>query len=262
LGLGIELKNKMGVKLLLHLHELSTVIDEYVPDLKDKDNYIDHYIVPSSLNKKCLMDEFLISDKKIDVIESVSEIDCSSSNIRTSRNEFRVLMTGGAYWRKGDDLFILIAKKVYSINPNIKFYWIGHSSEERKRVNQYDIKKMDLTNTVFFESEQANLNYWYQNSDVFLLPSREDPFPLSAIEAGMSGMPILCFKDATGISPFLDDSCVFNYLDIDSVAFKILQFFDDSLLVTELGKKNKLVFQEFTAKNQISKICNVITSLN
>ena len=151
LNLGIQLRKLMGVKLLLHLHELSTVIDEYVPDLKDKDLYVDQYIVPSTLNKKCLIDDFRIDENKIEVVESVSEIDFSATNSKKQTNEFSVLMTGGAYWRKGDDLFIQIAKKVNSINSTIKFYWVGYSSEERKRVNQYDIKKTNLTDTVFFK---------------------------------------------------------------------------------------------------------------
>jgi hypothetical protein len=85
------------------------------------------------------------------------------------------------------------------------------------------------------------------------LTSREDPFPLAAIDAGMLGLPIFCFDQATGISEVIDSRCVVPYLDIETMCQSILSVVNDRNYYDSLSKANKLAFNEFSPQS-ISKL--------
>jgi glycosyltransferase involved in cell wall biosynthesis len=57
-------------------------------------------------------------------------------------------------------------------------------------------------------------------ADVFLLPSREDPFPNVVIEALAAGTPVVAFADTGGAPEALTDGAgvVVPYLDVDAMA--------------------------------------------
>jgi glycosyltransferase involved in cell wall biosynthesis len=241
-----ELKIRLKAKLILHVHELETVIEEFCPDLFSYDKWVDSFIVPSYLNEKILVDRYFISSNKISVIRETSDFQLSDYTKKKDDTKINVLMCGGAYWRKGDDLFLLIAKSILKLDSNYNFFWVGKQSEERKRVNNADIHKMGLSDNVFFIDETLDPMSWYLNSDLFLLTSREDPFPLAAVEAGMLGLPIFCFEDATGISEVIHSSCVLPYLDIEAMANQIITIYNNKSLLGSIEKQNKTTFQEFT----------------
>lgn len=259
LPVGLQLTKKMRAKLLLHVHELSTVIQEFCPQLRDYVSEIDLFLVPSQLNKTCLIEEYSIPKHKIEIVREAS--DFSYSGVPQSHATINVLMSGGAYWRKGDDLFIQVAKRLVHQNPNFRFYWVGFSSPERKRVNTSDIAKLGLTNNVFFEEETTNPTSWYANSDLFLLSSREDPFPLVAIEAGMAGLPIVCFDKATGIAEVIDPSCVVPYLDIEHMCATICAITSNSDRMVRLGNENKETFSAFTGSHIADNVQAILTKI-
>jgi glycosyltransferase involved in cell wall biosynthesis len=260
LNLGVYFKRLIKVPLILHVHELKTVIDEFQPDINKYDSEIDVYIVPSHLNKSCLIDFYLIPSEKIHVIREVSDFVLLNNKISISDTK-NVLMCGGAYWRKGDDLFIQTAKKVLEKDPLFKFYWIGNQSSERKRINQADLEKLGITDSVFFIDETDEPQNWFYKCDIFMLTSREDPFPLAAIEAGMLGMPIFCFDKATGISEVIDPFCVVPYLDINAMANILLSFQHDLELINEIKLSNRIYFQTLTAHNCVKEIESILENL-
>ena len=266
--IAVSINSKIGTKLIAHIHELSTVINEFLPSISTYDSRIDQYIVPSFLNKSCLENDYNIPSGKINVIREASEFQTIKSDLSDSvkkhkkPSEVRILMCGGSYWRKGDDLFVLIANKVVTINPNFHFYWVGSISEERKRVNQSDINKLNLVNNIHFIGETLDPEYWYTTSDIFLLTSREDPFPLAAIEAGMAGLPILCFQNATGICEVINNAFSIPYLDLDLVADKLLSFTSESIKFKEEGQKNKAFFSKCSGSSIGKEILEVLENIN
>jgi glycosyltransferase involved in cell wall biosynthesis len=68
----------------------------------------------------------------------------------------------------------------------------------------------------------------FREFDILLLPSREDPFPLVCLEAGLLGKPVICFEKAGGIPELLEDGGgrVVPYLDIDAMA-EAVKFYHD-----------------------------------
>lgn len=55
--------------------------------------------------------------------------------------------------------------------------------------------------------------------DIFVLPAREDAYPLAALEAAAAGRPVLCFE-AGGMPEFVgtDAGAVVDFPDVDAMA--------------------------------------------
>jgi glycosyltransferase involved in cell wall biosynthesis len=245
-------------KFILHVHELNTVIDEFCPKLNQYKNSIDLFIVPSVLNKTCLIENYSISENKIKIIRETSEIIDNKIDKNLNKNKINILMCGGAYWRKGDDLFILIADAILKKNKNFNFYWVGYQSEERKRVNNSDLIKLGINKYVHFIEETKDPIDWYLKCDLFLLTSREDPFPLAAIDAGMLGLPIFCFDKATGIAEIINKKCIAPYLNIDEMCSRILNVLNDEKEYKNISEENKIKFGNFTPDKISAEIIKVL----
>ena len=225
LRLSVRIKmRKPTIKVVLHLHEMETIIKQNFEDMSYYDGYIEKYIVCSVYTLKYLL-SLGINESKICLIDACADIPVLSNSKIQVTDFFNVVMVGEAHWRKGDDLFLLVAKKTIIENSNIHFYWIGNIEKNRKIVLQEDIKKLGLSNFVTLIEEVPNPNDFVSLMDVFVLTSREDPFPLVAIEAGMLGLPIVCFQSSTGLEEDirLSGGEIVPYLDIDKMAESLLK---------------------------------------
>ncbi len=260
LSLGLVFKKKIGCKLIVHIHELDTVISQFHPFLHNDDVHIDSYIVPSYLNKKCLIEKFELPISKIFVVRETTDTFIQNKNISKESTPTTILMCGGAYWRKGDDLFLLIAHAILKKEPSVQFFWVGYQSDERRSVNEADIEKLRIKDSIVFINETDDPIKWYLQSDIFLLSSREDPFPLAAIDAGMLGLPIFCFESATGISEVIDASCVIPYLDIELMANRILDVIKNKKERELFSVQNRENFKDFNPKKISNEIALLIES--
>jgi glycosyltransferase involved in cell wall biosynthesis len=143
-------------------------------------------------------------------------------------------------WRKGVDLFIQIAKRLTDRHKNVYCLWVGgrypRTQTAFKHV-QYDIRKLGLTDRIIFVDHKHDLSEYYSAMDVFLLPSREDPFPLVCLEAALAKKPVVCFQAAGGMPEFVEQDCgfVIPYLDVDAAADKIGLLQSDPVLRARLG---------------------------
>jgi glycosyltransferase involved in cell wall biosynthesis len=83
--------------------------------------------------------------------------------------------------------------------------------------------------------------------DVFVLPSREDAFPLVVLEAASHGVPTVYFSDAGGIGEFLGEEAGIPvcYLNIESMAEKIIQLKMDDEYRMSLGKRAQQKLKDY-----------------
>ena len=244
------------LKTILHVHELSTVIDEFAPQINQSKAYVDHFIAASELVKQTLTLRYSLPKNSITRVYETTKIEKMPPI--NKKPIFSVVMVGGAYWRKGDDLFIQLANLLK--NELIHFYWVGFQSEERKRVNSSDIEKLGIRETITFVQETDNPHELMQSMDLFVLTSREDPFPLSVLEAGMLGIPIVCFNQGTGIIEMQDLPGVVgvDYLDLKQMANQILFFkskIENNLFDSE---RHRTSFNQFFPENIAPQILQVI----
>lgn len=105
----------------------------------------------------------------------------------------------------------------------------------------YDIEKSQLTKYVHFLGEQKDPLKYFAACDIFLMVSREDPFPLVCLEAATLEKPIICFDRAGGMKEFVEEDAGFvvPYLDTFEMAQKAIYLLQSSELRKLLGQKAK-----------------------
>ncbi|WP_426234025.1 glycosyltransferase [Pseudomonas sp. TWP3-2] len=154
--------------------------------------------------------------------------------------KFVVLGAGYVNFRKGADLFIQCAIKTMLApgGDRFRYVWIGKGynpdAEDGYSVYLADqIKRSGLQDRFVMLDETSVIETAYEEADLLFISSRLDPLPNVAIDAFDAQLPVLCFDKATGISDFLStcglrQSCVADYLDVDSAVHKIFALANSS----------------------------------
>lgn len=255
----IKKNSKYRPKLLAHMHELNLTIAEYCPDLNAYVEDIDLTVAASNKVKSCLVNLWGFSDLNLEVVYPYSEIPKICKKATTN---FIVGASGLAYWRKGPELFIMVADYVFNQLPEAKitFNWVGKVQKINRLIYENDIEKLGLKAKVTFLGKQSDPYKYFADFDVFLMTSKEDPFPLVCIEVGMMGKPIVCFKDATGTEEVLEaiDGAVVPYLNIKAMGDMVIKYYQDEQLKINHGKEVKNIFEQFNPDNQSHKIFKLI----
>jgi glycosyltransferase involved in cell wall biosynthesis len=255
--------SKNNPKLIVHVHELNTVIKEYLPSFKDFIPHIDQFISDSKMVMKNLNDTWGINPQLNQLVYEFSDRKVQKGN--QNKVCFEVGASGLVHWRKGDDLFIQVANYIKLRYPEvkIKFTWVGHISKGQRNIIEADLEKANLKNTVFFVGEQNEPEHYFKNFDVFLMTSREEPLGIVCIEVGKAGIPIICFENATGTSEMLINGggFVVPYIDIVSMAEKLILYYNDEALRNRDGELNKVNFSLFTSEIMGPKLYDIIENI-
>lgn len=144
----------------------------------------------------------------------------------------RVGSSGTVDWRKAVDLFVLLAGEVDRRRPGagLQFVWIGGdpSSPLRAAVDD-DRERAGLGDRLVLVDEVADPLPWLAALDVFVLPAREDAFPLVCLEAASVGVPLVCFDNggAAELVEASDGGTVVPYPDLGAMADAVVALLDD-----------------------------------
>lgn len=117
-----------------------------------------------------------------------------------------VVGCGNVHWRKGPDFFIRVAEHVLQMpGVDAQFVWIGdfQCGTEPDFGDWKRIRKGPFRENILFVGGQERPRDYFSAADCFLLTSREDPFPVSCLEAAACGLPIVCFDQAGGMPEFV-----------------------------------------------------------
>ncbi|WP_311408037.1 glycosyltransferase family 4 protein [Liquorilactobacillus uvarum] len=110
---------------------------------------------------------------------------------RIPESKFVVVGTGQIQERKGVADFIKLARRL----PKIQFIWVGGFSFGKITDGYSELKKVvdDPPVNLSFPGivERDKMNEFYNLADVFLLPSFNELFPMSVLEAFSCGVPVV-----------------------------------------------------------------------
>jgi len=265
-------------KIVCHIHELEIAINKYFG--KKKFNQIKHkidfYIAVSNAVKENLIVNHKIATNKIFLVNAFINAILNKSLPKASNikiclglKESDILITGCGTidWRKSPDLFIQVASYVIkkSTNPSLYFIWIGGKQKTIEFEHlSYDIEKIGLENRIKIMETVTNPIDYLANSTIFLMTSREDPYPLVCLEAASRAVPILCFENAGGIPEFVakDAGVIIPYLDIIGMGDTILELINNSNKreMLGIGAQNKVLANHDVSKagKEIEAILNTI----
>jgi glycosyltransferase involved in cell wall biosynthesis len=151
---------------------------------------------------------------------------------------------GNAEWRKGNDIFNWIAKRViHKTTPlPVYFVWIGAGPQhEIYELIESDIRLMGLSERIILVPPTPFALDYINRFDVLLLSSREDPYPLVVLEAALMEIPVVCFEDAGGAPELIESDAgyVVPYMDISAASDAVIQLVLDPALRETLGRKGR-----------------------
>ncbi|MCU0732388.1 MAG: glycoside hydrolase family 99-like domain-containing protein, partial [Hyphomonas sp.] len=108
-----------------------------------------------------------------------------------------VLGVGYADARKGFDLFLGAAERIGQAGVCV-FQWVGHHEEGLLHRERSRISRLQAEGKLVLEGLQDDTDPYYAAADLFLLTSREDPYPTVVLEALDVGLPVVGIAGATG----------------------------------------------------------------
>jgi glycosyltransferase involved in cell wall biosynthesis len=245
----------LNCPFVIYCHELEKSIQLYsTPELIDfqlkKSKAI---FAGSNAVKENLIENHQVKCEKITIF--YSQINCTNIEISLSKvdkkeikkqlnipNEAVVIgCCANAEWRKGLDLFILTALQVLkNTSKNVHFIWIGISDKHTDFRNiNYDLEKMGIKSHVHLLESTAEYLQYLACFDIFFLSSREDPYPLVMLEAGINKNPIVSFEKSGGSMEFIDSSIGLHvqYLDITQAGKVLNMLVENDEKRIEIGEK-------------------------
>ncbi|WP_112312373.1 glycosyltransferase [Pseudogemmobacter bohemicus] len=103
---------------------------------------------------------------------------------------------GHADRRKGFDLFLDAARRIAGARPDARFVWLGALDDWAQALAREALAGgMALTLPGFVADSLA----WYRVADAYLLTSRQDPGPTTAIHAAAMGTPFVGYAADIGL---------------------------------------------------------------
>ncbi|GAB3898612.1 hypothetical protein GCM10028803_18380 [Larkinella knui] len=233
----------LGLPFISYVHELETSIHIYTkPDeLRYQLDHATLFLCGSDAVRQNLVQNHGLASEKTEVLNSLIRTESLLNTLQSvDRPAVRTRLgipldavvvggCGNAEWRKGVDLFVLMAQQVLKTHPDAYFVWIGvpKKSEEYRRLT-YDLERMQLNDRVILIEPGGDYLTYFACFDIFTLTSREDPYPLVILEAGLNQIPVLCFRDSGGSPDFVgeDTGCLVNYSDVAALSDVIRRLAD------------------------------------
>lgn len=237
--------------VVCHVHELEGMIQTLGSEHLDILEQINaQYIAVSNAVRKNLIESHGVSPDRIRVIHGF--VPCAESEKTTldgAPNSMRQILgipdsskvicaCGTIEYRKGPDIFLQVAEQViqrYRTHP-VHFIWIGGNSGTVNEMRRL-VANSALRDVVHFVGSTSVVAPYFQDSDVFILTSREDPFPLVVMEAGLNRIPIVCFADAGGAPEFVEEDAGFVIPDfnVHKMADSIVELLLSPTLRNKMG---------------------------
>jgi len=268
-------------KRIFFVHEMEWVmnicdIKKYTKYYKDENNL---FIACSDSVKQALVNVLNLSEDKIEVLYSFInpdsikngpqeflEISQEPTNTQPAvKKQFTIGFSGTFELRKSADLLLPLVIEIKKKIANPKIFWIGASPflVEPRTFNliMHDVKIGGFEKDVHFIPKSIDHFKYYKQFDVFVMISREDPFPLVNLEMGALGIPVICFDKSGGSSFYVNHGCGVTapFMDISAVADEIYKLYSTPQLLDNYKKNTpQIVKDNFSVKVQAPKLLKII----
>ncbi|MFA7193967.1 MAG: glycosyltransferase [Candidatus Paceibacterota bacterium] len=263
---------EMKIPVIFHIHELDIAINMmFRGKIRDEFmNMADIFIAVSApvynvlveklkcpIDKVRLITAFIDKDKVIEKSELISQKNVLME-INKNDDEILIFCLGMFIYRKGADIFMKISKNLKDKGLKCKFVWIGSKPFKEPFMSDFGLYSSYFT----LIQEKINPFPYMKAADIFVLPSREDPFPLVVLEAMSLGKPTVIFKDAGGIYEAVNDSgFIIDNFDIEKFEKSIEDLILNEHKRVEMGEKAIDYQKKYNSDLILPKIKNLIENL-
>jgi len=172
-----------------------------------------------------------------------------------------VVNVGYADYRKGVDLFASCAVDVCSKLSDCVFVWVGKLALDMQEKVNMIITDTPAEGRVIFTGFQNDPYLFLIAADIFLLTSREDPFPSVVLEAMNVALPVVAFEGGGGYVDIVlhDKTGILVPMEqVDALSSQVYRLLVDDNLRGALGRAaNQLVNEQAN----FTKYVHVLLSL-
>lgn len=142
-------------------------------------------------------------------------------------------------WRKAPEHLLAAVWRLRQSCPglDLRIVWIGgHATSPDGRRLADEARRLDLGDRLHHVDHLADPADYLAALDVFVLPSREDAFPLAVLEAAAAGLPVVSFASG-GVGEVVDDEVgrIVTYPDVAAMSCCLEELAEDSALRSRLG---------------------------
>jgi glycosyltransferase involved in cell wall biosynthesis len=269
-----SLARALDCPIVCRAAEFRFAVESYCGEEKVREAlpYIERFVAVSDIIANMLSDNFNVARKKISKIPGVQNSPPNlpeKGQLRKAlglpEDAFVIYGCGPTTWIKGTDIFLQIAATITRrARSNVRFIWVGGSPNvQTEREILFDIQKLELSEVFTLTGPLEDPWPVYGAADLFALTSREDSFPQAALEAASLGLPIICFRGATGSEEFVNENTgsVVGYLDTEAFAEAVLGFMSDNDRYQQASESVKRVAQEYHLERIGPKLVKLLNEL-
>jgi O-antigen biosynthesis protein len=261
LGEVVHLLRESGFGVVSMIHELPNVIREY--GLEESSNQIAREATRVVFPARIVRDRFIeltqmAPQKAVVRPQGLLAKNAYEGRRAEARRELRgrlglsdatkiVLAVAPASLRKGIDLFVDAGLRVVAAMEDVVFVWVGNrwgvrSADEFEEAHGR-ITAAGMQSRFIFPGLIENPDVFFAGADVYLMSSREDPFPLVVLDALVAEVPVIGFEDAGGFGELLRRDCgiLVPYLDTPAMAAATLRLLGDNAEARRLATNGKTI---------------------
>lgn len=216
---------KSGAKTVVTVHDLIFIrhkefyrpIDRWIYNNKVKHavRYADKIVAISKQTKDDILQEFNVSEEKIEIIyQSCHEVfysrrtETEKARVRKKWNLPEEFMLSVGALNENKNIGIILDAMVAGAGQfDLPLVVVGKGADYRQRLED-KIRALNLKNRVIFASDvaspsQIELSSFYQMASLFIFPSFYEGFGIPILEARFSGIPVIasdstCLDEAGG----------------------------------------------------------------
>jgi len=221
-------------------------------------------IANSYMIKKQIIDTFNISPSKIEVIYNGINLKKSnkksfeklSAEFDINKDEKIMLYVGSGFKRKGVEEFLEIFSKIK--NHNCKAFIVG----KEKKITYYKnlAKKLNINSQIIFTGPRSDVFDFYAISDIFLFPTRYEPFSNVVLEA-MNYSNVVITTRQNGASEILNQDLIMNNSEDYSIVQKIDKLLENNDAIEKIKKENLEIVKNFSIEKNVEQTLKVINEV-
>ncbi|MBD3362600.1 glycosyltransferase [Candidatus Dojkabacteria bacterium] len=220
-------------------------------------------IAVSERTKEKIVSNYGVSEDKVVVVHNAIEKYPQAKRIgkKINKTDKIVLFLGRLTLQKGAEFLLEAAEKVLRHKRRVKFVFIGHGDMLPfliKRSIDLGIEKKVMF-TGFMDHEDVDKAY--QMADVYVMPSVDEPFGITTLEAIKNGTPVIISKQS-GVSEVIVNALKVDFWDIDELANQILSVIRYNPLSKCIAQNAEEELKRLDWDKQCKKIMNVYEQVN
>lgn len=261
---GIQAKKASGKPFVFHVHSLETDRSGDHPDpermhLEQRGmTYADRIIAVSEYEKREMMDRYHVQENKIQVVYNGVNASEWTSEKAIVRSEFGPVITfiGRLARQKSPDLFIEAAAMLLQQKPETVFYiaGTGEMSDDLNRL----ATMLGVSDRIRFTGflDRADIADLLAVTDVFVMPSKSEPFGIAALEAAAAGVPVV-LSSKCGVGEVLTSAEIIESPNPASLTDAMLSLLDNPAHRSEMAECEQREAKTLSWENSAKRMLEV-----